>query len=444
MPLPTVPTTEQEYLQALGLGDYIPPPQPTFRSNLAAAFSDLQPPPQHTGFGANALYGLAHGFSAAQSAAQARADEIRKMQNVQRLQASTTYREGLAKKIFEPTDQQKAALAGAEEAARLKAKEPYNPTKYPAPGRLVQRLQSQGMTDVPPMTAEDRGALLKQEFPAEFNASLAMGDPLADAANPTLRQWARRYAVTGDFGPMGMGSAGLRMRIAQVAQAMYPDLDIAKSRANYTAKSATLKEMVSARYGVEAFSNTFKANYEQMLSTVATRDPKTGRMVVKIPNSSPILNTPMRALMNQLGSDQIAQFEAARRVVVPEAARVLTQAKLGATPLTDQAQRDIEAVIDGGYNLRQLLGVYKILSGDVLNRAKSYDDQIAKLQREMVPWGSTGPLEPIDAPPPLTPTAEGPQTMVKMARTKNGVTTVKFVPKDRVDEMTKAGARVVP
>lgn len=203
---------------------------------------------------------------------------------------------------------------------------------------------------------------------------------------------AGQYAETGVMPPMGMGSAATRAAIINRAAELHPGLHIAESAATYGADKASLSKSQQMRDAIGAFENTASKNADVM-EGLAKKLTDTG---------SPFLNRPWREVQARGGGDpNVAAFAAARRVVVNEYARITSNPSLAGV-LTDEARREMDAVLSGDATIPQMVAVMRVLRQDATNRRTSLDDVIANIK------GRTGGR----TPPPqaeASPGATGPQ-----------------------------------
>jgi hypothetical protein len=184
---------------------------------------------------------------------------------------------------------------------------------------------------------------------------------------------AKQFAMTGQLVPMGMGkqAAKLRTEVINEAARMYTGLDLASQQAAYSANKSALVKLRGQREALGAFESTALKNLDVFLSLAA-----------KVPDSgSPALNQPMRyANEKMFGGDTLTAFNTARRTVIPEFAKILSNPGLSGQ-LSDTARKEIEDVVSGNATLKQTIAAARILKTDAANRRTAYDDQISGIEK---------------------------------------------------------------
>jgi hypothetical protein len=183
------------------------------------------------------------------------------------------------------------------------------------------------------------------------------------------------YAKTGQLPAMGMSraSAGVRGTIINRAASMFPNLDVAANKGDYSTNVQALSGMKKIQAGARAYQSTVTKNADVLLETMK-KIPDTG---------SPLFNQPIRALSRKvLGKEELAAFDAARQVVMPEFARLLNNPNLTGQ-LTDEAREEIERIVSGNYSLKQMAAALRTLKRDSRIRIKSYDDAITSLSGQL-------------------------------------------------------------
>lgn len=197
---------------------------------------------------------------------------------------------------------------------------------------------------------------------------------------------ANMFAKTGTLPPMGMGTAGanIRKQILNRAAGLFPELDVAGTKASYGADAGSLKKLQQMSDAVDAFENTAGKNLDQFLGTAQK----------VVDSGSPLLNQPLRAISEKgLGSQELAAFHAARQVALTEVAKVLTNPTL-AGQLTDQARKEVEALMGPNITLGQAYSVAKILKQDMANRKVAVRGQLDEVKKRIgTKPGETAPAE---------------------------------------------------
>lgn len=188
-----------------------------------------------------------------------------------------------------------------------------------------------------------------------------------------VEQTAKRYLETGVMPPLGMGDKTTRQRVLNKAAELDPTGNIASNSASFRSDQGSLATLQKQRDAVGAFEGTALKNLDNFLD-LAKKVPDTG---------SPVFNTPLRALGSKgLGSTDLAAYNAARTVVVPEFAKILSS-PTAAGQLSDSARHEVENVISGNATLAQTLAVANLLKKDAENRRQSYDEQISKVRERI-------------------------------------------------------------
>jgi hypothetical protein len=171
------------------------------------------------------------------------------------------------------------------------------------------------------------------------------------------------YLASEKLPALGMGASGDRIAILNAAAKLggpnaSPTLNAALNKAD-TAALVQNQKTVSA---ISAYKNTAKRNIEVLKD-------KAGKV---IDAGFPLANAPFRSLADKMGNRGVAEFEAARRALVPEIARILTQPNLTGV-LSVEAQKEADKLINDAITWDQLLGVIDVLEKDMDNRTKELD-----------------------------------------------------------------------
>lgn len=208
-------------------------------------------------------------------------------------------------------------------------------------------------------------------------------DESAVALSPEgLDAAAMMFGKTGQLPPMGMGKAAAdaRTRIINRAAVLIPGLDIASAKADFAANQDSEKALQKQLDAVTSFEETATKNLGLFI-TAAEKIPDSG---------SPILNRPIRTLSDSLfGSPEMATFNAQRRTVIPEFAKILNNPNLSGQ-LSDSARHEIEEVMSGNATLKQMVATAKALVQDTTNRKTSMTQQLQAI-RARIKKGSDAP-----------------------------------------------------
>jgi hypothetical protein len=198
---------------------------------------------------------------------------------------------------------------------------------------------------------------------------------------------AQSVAKGGPMPALGMGGGQMRSQILNRAAAIYKGLDLASQTAAYKANVSSLNKLQPQADALEAFSNTAGKNLQQFLQQA--------QKIVS--TNSPLVNTPLRAISaNVFGDPNMAAFNAARTVVLPEFARIIANPNMTGA-LSDSARREIEGILNGNATLSQITSVTNILMQDAANRRSSTQEQIRDIKSRIsaAPGsGGGGPSSP--------------------------------------------------
>ena len=187
-----------------------------------------------------------------------------------------------------------------------------------------------------------------------------------DLSPEALDLLATTFVRTGQLPPMGMGASSLRAAIYNRAGELFPDADVATEASLTRADRASLGKMTQQLDAITAFEQTAEKNLK-VFEDLAKKIGDTG---------SPLLNMPMRRIQERgLGGAELAAFNAARRVVVPEYARIIANPNLTGV-LSDSARHEIEEIISGNATLGQIAAVGAVLRQDAQNRKDAIQAQI--------------------------------------------------------------------
>lgn len=362
----------------------------------------------------HALKGLGTGLGATAG----REEQARARQNALNLQATQTWLQKRATQMARQTPAQlkaesKARREGEIEAGPMPGTEPRLPDTDPilsasdvASFGLPLSMVGKRISQLP-MTAQGKIA----PRAATMTGTTGLTDEAKDLA-------ARSYLQGAGLPPLGMGAAAAadRRDILNRAARMDPMASIAANEAERFSKRSTLTNLQRTYSMTSAFENTALKNAEIMKSTMA-KIPDTG---------SPFFNTPLRAInLRGAGSAQIAAFNTARRVVVPEFARILAGNPNLAGELSDTARKEVDQILAGNYSMNQMLAALDVLYADARNRNESYKQAIEQLTQEVRDIG--GGYARSDS------TKEGSVLMQRGGKTK-------MVPRDQVETTNPTGA----
>lgn len=186
---------------------------------------------------------------------------------------------------------------------------------------------------------------------------------------------ANQFAMTGTMPPLGAGKAAgaTRARVINQAANLYSGLDLPSQIAAYTAAKTSLVKRSEQLSSLGAFEETAMANLERFIAS-AKKVVDTG---------SPWVNGYMREVQrNLLGDADLAAYETARRAVVPELARIITNPNLGGV-LSDSARHETDTLLQSDYTFKQLVASAEMLVADAKQRKISLQDEIAALSKRL-------------------------------------------------------------
>lgn len=197
---------------------------------------------------------------------------------------------------------------------------------------------------------------------------------------------ARNYLATGSMPALGMGDKVTRQTILNRAGELDPTANVAANKATFKADQDSLVALQKQRDAIGAFESTALKNLDVFLEA-AKKIPDTG---------SPFFNSPIRAVSERgLGSAEMTAVNTARRTVIPEFAKILSNPGLSGQ-LSDSARHEVEEVVSGNATLKQMVAASNILKRDAANRRTSYDDQIKTIQGRMRPAAAGGKVTVTD------------------------------------------------
>lgn len=244
-----------------------------------------------------------------------------------------------------------------------------------------------------------------------------------DLDDKAIDMMAQSFAMNGGQLPsLGMGAKAtqLRTKIIDRAAQMYDSLDLASQKAIYEGNKASRSKLTAQLDAITAFEETAKVN----LNTFIKQAEKV------VDTGSPYLNKGVRAMNEKLlGDPQMAAFNAARTVVLPEFAKIISNPGLTGV-LSDSARKEVDAMIAGDATLPQILSVAKVLNSDADARRSSLEDVIKAIDTRMRPPKANA--RPGEA---SSSGSGGPVSM----RTPDG--SIRLIPADKVAEAEQRGAK---
>lgn len=215
---------------------------------------------------------------------------------------------------------------------------------------------------------------------------LSLEDAIPNLTPEALDMVANQFAMTGQMVPMGMGkqATGMRTKIYNRAAEIYSGLNLADQAAAFKANQAALTRLTQQAAAIEAFESTAVKNLQVMIEQAKNI----------VDTGSPLLNRPLRTIDEKaLGSPQMAAFNTARRVVVPEFARIIANPNLTGV-LSNQARNEIDELMRGDATMNQILATSRILMRDANNRKTALKDEIDAIRKRI----ATPPAGSVRAP----------------------------------------------
>jgi hypothetical protein len=279
----------------------------------------------------------------------------------------------------------------AQGAGMTKAAEaPYAIHPIPVGGSLsigagtpqAQTIAGQPKPQVPGVDVPYSPEVQKQRI----EARKAGAAPQASLSPEGLDIAAEMFAKTGQMPAMGMGAGPVRTAIINRAAQLHPQIDLATNKAGYSANQASLTQLQKNRDAVVSFETTALKNLDIFLNSAKG----------VVDSGSPIVNTPLRAINEKgLGGQELAAYQAARRVAINEIAKVTSNPNMTGQ-LSDAARREVEQFIPENATLGQAYAVAAILKQDMANRHQSLDDQIGAIKQRI--GGQSAPARREETP----------------------------------------------
>jgi hypothetical protein len=265
-------------------------------------------------------------------------------------------------------------------------------------------------------------SLEQQRINNENAEDTALGQMSDDAINKIVDQIA-----AGDQMPawgMGKNATAIRIKIYNRLAEKYPTLDMAQQRAIYTTERANLQRQTTQLSAIRSYKDTALKNLEVF-------EQAAGKV---IDTGSPWINGPLRAVMkDKLGSADQAVYDAARAVVMPELARIIQNPNLTGV-LSNQARKEIDEILEGKANFRQIKRVIGMLKIDMNNRTGSMEKEIEATRKLLA-------RPPAGAVPDTAPAGGNPQSIRMRTPGANGREI--SVPIDKVQEAISRGATII-
>lgn len=321
-------------------------------------------PPQ--GFGANLATGLAYGLASGRA---------------RQAQARGAANEAAVKGAAETEQERRKA---ASEFARGLASHRQQMIRDAANNKAIAERQQKPASQVPVRGSAEWYEMLRKE--AE---SRKLGSQTEQARlNPDqVEAWAEYALSTGKLPPLGL-SANNPDRTAILARAAglakERGVSIAGNAAVYGGLKTSFSNIRKTYDSVEAFAKTALANSEILESTLT-------RLV---DSGSPIINKPIREWGRDVQGDiGVTAYNAARRIVAPEFARLLTSANATGV-LSDEARSEVMSLLPDNATAGMVLEALAILRAEVGNRRSSFESQLREIEGALTGVGQNAPKTP--------------------------------------------------
>lgn len=140
--------------------------------------------------------------------------------------------------------------------------------------------------------------------------------------------------------------------------------DLTGAKASYTADSASLTQTTKQLDAIKAYEGLAHRNIDTLKTTL----PKL------VDTGLPILNAPVRKVLQMTGSVDVARFQTALRPVQAEVARILNGSSNLTGVVSVHAQNEIENMLPPDYNIEQLMGALDVLDRDMKARSTELGD----------------------------------------------------------------------
>lgn len=250
-----------------------------------------------------------------------------------------------------------------------------------------------------PLTKEEKLRIERQHTDAtDRTPNVAAGD-VTELSPAALDAAAHQWAMTGALPPLGVGrgAGSLKTKIMNRGAEMYANLDLPSQIAAFNAAKTSLAKRSEQLSALSAFEDTAMKNLERFLEIAET-----------IPDSGiPWLNRPLREISDELlASPDMAAFNTARRAVIPEFARIITNPNLVGV-LSDSARHEVDTLLRGDYTLPQIKASAAVLVQDAKNRKESMQEEIAALSQRLASPPKARPAGPGDVPDAVRQVLQG-------------------------------------
>lgn len=233
---------------------------------------------------------------------------------------------------------------------------------------------------VPATNIQEKGHWLQEVQPTNINVTTP--GP-TDGSN--IPEWKiQMFLRTGQYPAFGADRGGMLRQNFDAAVTNYtaakngqPGLsgdDMAVQGANFAADKKSLADIQPKYDAVTAFMNTADAN-QVLLKEVLSKVPSTGITG---------LNGLARAASQVLGSDDMAQFNAAVKTLNDEYARIISQPNLSGV-LTDSAREEMKSVLSPNAQPSQILRALETVGREGHNRQLMFKQQLDEIRGRMAP-----------------------------------------------------------
>ena len=224
-----------------------------------------------------------------------------------------------------------------------------------------------------PISDDDLKSMSWDDFSKKMKSPLS-GRALNDAS--------MTYYLTGQLPQMGMAGRGsaAQARLAAIEGRSKIAAELGVSPEDVASMPASWKANAGALNAVTKDLNTFEP-YKKMLDTNADVAIDLGK---KVNQRTPVLvNKPLNWLRQNAGDNpDVAEYLAQMRIVQTEAARVINNPRI-VGQLTDEARREMDAVITGNAPIDVVERVLNRLKSDGTNRFNAMRSQQSDIMNKM-------------------------------------------------------------
>lgn len=217
----------------------------------------------------------------------------------------------------------------------------------------------------------------------------------------TINMAATKYLQTGTMPSLGMGSSLLRGKIMGRAAELAKENGLSPEQVpalqdTYKSMSKSLSDLQTRKNQLEAFESGGAKNLDNYIALAQKQ----------IDAKSPIVNRVLRGASRTItGNPDQAAADAARVAAYNEISKILS-GSMGNAAVSDSARKEAEDLLNGGYTMKQLAAVAKVLRTDMKNRTGAYGAQIEEVKKQMQGLTKPGSAEPPTSGPKMGDTQQ--------------------------------------